>query len=222
MKSLRLDTSEDKGLSHWVTVSLQEAILNGQFEPGEKLDQDLIAAQLQVSRTPVREALKVLASEGYVEILPYRGAFIPRVSQRDIYDVYEIRWLIEPEVVRQATPLIPDALILQFEETFEQQTAASGKWSERQVLDTDQSFHALFTRHCQNQLIHEFLNKLNHRIFRVRNFAFRQPGTHLEVSLHEHCAILEAVRQRDPDRAAELMQTHLKNSAHRICQYLNE
>ena len=67
-------------LADSVTGSLREAILQGYFEPGEKLDQDLIAEELKVSRTPVREALKVLESEGFVEIRPHRGAFIPKVS----------------------------------------------------------------------------------------------------------------------------------------------
>ena len=222
MKNIQLRASEDKGLSHWVTITLQEAILDGQFEPGEKLDQDLIATQLQVSRTPVREALKVLATEGYVEIQPYRGAYIPRISQQDINHVYEMRWVIEPEVVRQATPKIPDDLLSSFEHLFNQLSTSPTAFHEKRVLAIDQDFHGCFANYCLNSLFSEILGKLNHRIVQVRSFAFRQPGKHLETSMDEHIAILKAVQARDAELAASLMKSHLKNSAYRICQSISQ
>ena len=60
-----------------------------------------------MSRTPIREALKVLSTEGLVETSSYRGAYIPILTQKDVQDTYEIRWVIESEIVRQATPIIP-------------------------------------------------------------------------------------------------------------------
>ena len=73
-----------------MTASLREAILHGYFEPGEKLDQDRIAEELEVSRTPVREAMRRLESEGFVEVRPHYGAFIAKVSQQEIHEVYTL------------------------------------------------------------------------------------------------------------------------------------
>jgi DNA-binding GntR family transcriptional regulator len=98
-------------LADWVTASLREAILNGYFEPGEKLDQDRIAEELEVSRTPVREAVRRLESEGFIEVRPHYGAFITEVSRQDIREVYEIRRVLEAEVVRQVTPVIPESVL---------------------------------------------------------------------------------------------------------------
>ncbi len=97
---------EGRVLADWGTASLREAIFNGYFEPGEKLDQDRIAEGLEISRTPVREAMRRLESEGFVEVRPHYGAFIAKVSRQGIRKVCEIRRVLEAEVVRQVTPLI--------------------------------------------------------------------------------------------------------------------
>ena len=112
MVSLRPQDKEGKSLSSWVVSRLTEAILNGEFEPGEKLDQELIATKLEMSRTPVREAMKELAAEGFVELRAFRGVYIPILTPKDVQDIYEIRWIIESEIVRQATPVIPDNVYL--------------------------------------------------------------------------------------------------------------
>jgi DNA-binding GntR family transcriptional regulator len=222
MKPLRAHTAEDKGLSNWVTISLREAILNGHFEPGEKLDQDQIAKELDVSRTPLREALKVLASEGFVEIRSYRGAYIPIVSQQDISDVYEIRWVIESEIVRQATPIIP-ATVLDYCEgllhVYGNTTDHSS--GDRQFYQADQEFHGTIATYSRNKLFKEILEKLNNRIVQVRTFALHKSVTHLDHSNQEHLNILHAMRAKDASEAARLMELHLRQSADRIMKYIN-
>jgi DNA-binding GntR family transcriptional regulator len=222
MKPLRPHTTEDKGLSNWVTASLREAILNGHFEPGEKIDQDLIAGELNVSRTPLREALKVLASEGFVEIRSYRGAYIPIISQQDIYDVYEIRWLVEPEIVRQATPLVPDTVLAHCEDLLLLHSDTMHQFdTDRQHYEADQQFHGTIASYSRNKLFKEILEKLNNRVVRVRTFALHQPGSHLDNSHQEHLDILQAMRADDASEAARLMEMHLKNSASRIMKYIS-
>lgn len=222
MKSLRPQAVEDKGLSNWVTASLREAILNGTFEPGEKLDQDQIAGELNVSRTPIREALKVLASEGFVEIRSYRGAFIPVISQQDIHDVFEIRWIVEPEIMRQATPIIPGAVLDQIEAMFRQDCDGDDMGGDRRFYEVDKEFHNIVAGYCQNRLLTEILDRMNNRIVRVRSFALHQPGPHLQLSRNEHFAILHAMRERDVPEAARLMEQHLKNSSDRIRNILSD
>jgi DNA-binding GntR family transcriptional regulator len=214
MKPLRPHTIEDKGLSNWVVNSLREAILNGHFEPGEKIDQDLIARELNVSRTPLREALKVLASDGFVEIRSYRGAYIPVITQQDIDDVYEIRWLIEPEIVRQATPIITNAVLDHCENLLQSH-------SDRLYSETDQQFHNTIATYSRNKLLKEMLEKLNNRVAQVLTFAITHPGAHLDNSHQEHLDILQAMRSKDASEAARLMELHLKNSAVRIMKYIN-
>lgn len=207
---------EVRVLADWVAASLREAILNGYFEPGEKLDQDFIAEELEVSRTPVREALKRLESEGFIELRPHYGAFIAEVSRQDIREVYEMRRLLESEVVRQVTPLIPESVLDELERSLAETQAQFNAGDSAKHFESDVYFHETIVNFVENGLLKEIIDSLTNRISMVRRFAQSKPGSHLVESFKEHRAILQAMRQRDPEQAAELMALHLEKSALRI------
>ena len=205
-----------------MTESLREAILQGYFEPGEKLDQERIADEFDVSRTPVREAVRMLESEGFIDIRPHRGAFIASVSRRDVWEIYEVRTLIEAEIVRQITPIIPDAILDDLARSLDEnreQLEAEDKISH---VESDVYFHETIVDLAKNSLLKEILESLNNRIIRVRRFAQLQPGYHLVESLEEHYATYQAMRERDPEAAAEALRVHLENSARRIQQFVHD
>jgi DNA-binding GntR family transcriptional regulator len=203
-------------LTDWVTASLREAILQRYFEPGEKVDQDLIAEELEVSRTPVREALKVLESEGLVEIRPHRGAFITIVSHQDIHDIYEIRKLLEGQVVRQVTAVVPESVLDEGDQILDKTETDLKGGNYAGHFESDIYFQERIFSLAPNQLLKDILDTLNNRITRIRFFAQTQPGPHMVESLQEHRAILQAIRQRDADAAAQATRTHLENSAVRL------
>ncbi len=221
MKSLHPLSTDDKSLANMVEESLREAILNGHFEPGEKLDQDKIAEELKVSRTPIREALKTLASQGFIEIQSFRGAFIPVINLQEILDVYEIRWIIEPEIVRQSTPNIPNEILDDCENMLNHARQSELIENERALYDADEKFHATIIAYCENQIFTEILQKLNNRIVRVRTFALQHTGQTLNNTHVEHLAILDAMRDRETEKAAQLMELHLRNSAKRIMTHMS-
>jgi DNA-binding GntR family transcriptional regulator len=203
-------------LADWVTASLREAIFNGYFEPGEKLDQDRIAEELEVSRTPVREAMRRLESEGFVEVRPHYGAFIAKVSRQDIREVYEIRRVLEAEVVRQVTPLMPESVLDELDRSLTETQAQFEAGDSAKHFESDVYFHETIANFIENRLLKEVIDGLTNRVSVVRRFAELQPGPHLVESFKEHRALLQAIRQRDPEEAAELMRVHLERSALRI------
>jgi len=203
-------------LADWVIASLREAILGGYFEPGEKLDQDLIAEELGVSRTPVREALKKLESEGFIKVRPHYGAFIVEVSRQDISDVYEIRGLLEPEITRRVTPVIPESVFDELERSLTETQAQFEAGDITKNFESDVFFHETISGFVENKLLKEVLDGLTNRISMVRRFVQLQPGPHFLEFLREHRAILQAMRQRDPEKAAERMRSHLEHSSLRI------
>jgi DNA-binding GntR family transcriptional regulator len=207
---------EGRVLADWVTASLREAILNGYFESGEKLDQDRIAEELEVSRTPVREAMRRLESEGFVKVRPHYGAFIAVVSRQEIHEVYEIRRLLEAEIVRQVTPLIPESVLDELDRSLTEIQAQFDAGDITKHFESDVYFHDTIANFVENKLLKEVLDGLTSRISMVLRFAQLQPGPHLPVSIKEHRAILQAVRQRDSEEAAELMRVHLEESSLRI------
>ena len=207
---------EVRVLADWVTASLREAILNGYFEPGEKLDQDLVAEELAVSRTPVREALRRLESEGFIEVRPHYGAFIAEVSPQDIREVYEVRKLLESEVVRQVTPVIPEPVLDELERSLAETQALFDAGDSAKHFESDVYFHETIVNFVENRLLKEILDSLTNRVSMVRRFAQSKPGPHLTESFKEHRAILQAIQQRDPEQAAELMRVHLEGSSLRV------
>jgi len=209
-------------LADWVTESLRLAILQGHFESGEKLDQDLIAEEFEVSRTPVREALRVLESEGFVEVRPHRGAFIAQVSRQDVREIYEVRKLLEAEIVRQATPLLPESVLDELERSLDRNQAQIDSGDMVGNIESDAYFHSTIGAFVENELIKEILDALNNRILRIRRLAQLQPGLHLVESLNEHRVILRAMRRRDAEAAAEATMIHLENSSLRMQQSVQE
>ena len=222
MKALLPQVRKERVLADWVTASLREAIFNGYFEPGEKLDQDRIAEELGVSRTPVREAARRLESEGFVEVRPHYGAFIAKVSRQDIREVYEVRGLLEAEVVRQVTSLIPDSVLDELDRLLTETQAQFDAGDSAKHFKSDVYFHETITNFVENKLLKEVLDGLTNRISVVRRFAQLQPGYHMTESFKEHRAILQAIRKRDSERAAELIGLHLVHSAVRIQELLRD
>lgn len=209
-------------LAGWVTASLQEAILNGHFKPGEKLDQDLIAEELGVSRTPVREAVMRLEAEGFVEVRPRRGAFIATISRQDIHEICQIRGLLEAEAVRQVTLLIPESVLDEIEMSLTETRARFEAGDIAGHFESDVHFHDTIASLVENTLLREMLESLTNRIVRLRQFAQLQPGQHLAESFKEHYTILRAMRRRDPEAAAEAMRVHLEKSAFRLQEFVDQ
>jgi DNA-binding GntR family transcriptional regulator len=203
-------------LTDWVAASIREAILCGHFEPGEKLDQDLIAQELDVSRTPIREALGRLESEGFVDVRPHRGAFVVMPSREDIRNTYEVLGILEAEVIRLATPAVPESLLDEMEKRLAEDQAKLDHRDNVLYSEIDvPRFPMSVFQFIDNALLREIMDGLNHRIEIIRRL-MRSQEPLLVDSLKEHRVILAAMRQRNAELAAELTRDHLKQSAHRI------
>jgi len=172
---------------------------------------------MEVSRTPVREAVRRLDSEGFVQVRPHYGAFIAAmVSQQDIREVHEICRLLEAEVVRQVTLLVPESVLDELDRLLTETEAQFEAGDSTKHFESDVYFHDTIADFVENRLLKEVLDGLTNRISVVRRFAQLQPGYHMIESFKEHRASVEAVQQRDPEQAAELMRVHSEQSALRI------
>jgi len=198
----------DSALYERVAERLRSAILAHTLSPGSWIDEQAFAAEYGISRTPLREALKVLAAEGLVTMKLRRGAYVTEVSQRDVAEVYHLLALLESDaaavVARNATP----------EQLGELQTLHEEL--ERSLGDRDRFFAANERFHMRlldmadsrwrTQLVADLrkLMKLN------RHHSLFKQGR-LEASLLEHRAIMAALTQRDATLAQTLVQQHFAN-----------
>jgi DNA-binding GntR family transcriptional regulator len=205
-----------KSLASWATEVLRQAILDGHFEPGQRLEQDAIAEELGVSRTPLREAIAALLSEGLLESETHRGVFVNEISRREIREVFALRALLEAEVARQAASAVPEDVLDELETSLKEAQKAYADGNHIAQFEADRHFHQTLREFTENRLLINVLEGVNNRINAVRRFAQTKPGPHVDEFSREHLAILEALRDRDPESAARLMRLHLENSSRRV------
>lgn len=204
-------------LQELVTDRIREAILRGWLKPGERLDQAEIAERFQVSRMPVREALRTLEAEGLVKFYPHRGVEVCDLAPEEIEEIYQIRGVLEAMAVQLAVP--------RFTEVADQRLSAILQEME-EVADDPPTWTTL------NYRFHKELYALSGRarlcgiIESLRNTV--QPYVARDVShpararlaMKEHREILDACRAGNATRAAELVAQHLKHACDRLVAQL--
>ncbi|NUP37084.1 MAG: GntR family transcriptional regulator [Streptomyces sp.] len=188
-----------------VLDSIRRAILSGELKPGQALVEAELAERLQVSKTPVREALKTLAGSGLVTTSAYKGAVVREVDRSHARCVYDMRLLLEPAAAARSTTaerIGRDAKV-----ALGQADAASDA-AERSLAN--RAFHRALYSGCGNPLLVESLDELSDQTALLSSAAWsRQPFWKLEAV--EHHAILEAAEARDARLVADLMHDHISS-----------
>lgn len=210
-----------------VSDHLREAILNGEYKPGQWLRQIHIAEELGVSQMPVREALKELASEGLVEHIPYRGVRVIQFSIEDIQDLYAHRSFLEGRAAGiTAVTIQPDELdiLFQLQEQMRQQMAPEALNAYRQL---NRDFHQRIYRASQRAYLIRTLDQLWSAFPTMLWGNFRetavtplpQRDTH---DLIEHEAILRALQEQDRTAAQNLVEQHIQAAGQHIIETLKQ
>lgn len=195
--------------------TIRENILNGEYRPDEELREIAIGKELGVSRTPVREALRQLELEGLIYIIPNKGAYVKGISGEDIRDIYMIRSRLEGLSARLAAEKITQEELSSLEEVIYLSEFHAEKEHYDKVFEMDSKFHELLYEASGSKQLHHLLSDYHHYVQRVRKMSVAT-NVRAEESTKEHRRILEAIRDRDPDRAEQLAKEHIVNTIHNI------
>lgn len=187
---------------------IRDLILTRQLEPGERLIENRLAEQLGVSRTPVREAIRALASEGLVSFSPYKGASVAEFSSAELEDTYHIRIALEGYCARLATMHITDEQIEQLEALFARMQEEYRREDRWELLAVNREFYAILYAIPGQPYLFELVMKYIDMADAYRRMALAQPRyfTHI-IAGHEE--LLDAIRQRDPDAVEGLLRTQM-------------
>lgn len=218
---LKLDNNLYLPLRDVVFQTLRTAIINGDFEPGERLMEVKLAKRLGVSRTPVREAIRMLELEGLVVMVPRRGAEVARITIRDLKDSLEVRLAIEELAVKLACERILDDQkkeLIQANNAFK--TAILNK-KVSDIVDSDIAFHDLIFDITGNQKLISIAHGLREQVYRYRVEYVKEFSYH-DVLVKEHDEITKAIIERDQDYAMEIMQKHIYNQELIVIRNLQE
>lgn len=206
----QLDGVEHLTLTDRIYQLLKDNIVRHRLAPGARLLDKEIAESLNVSRTPVREALGRLGAEGLVDIVPRRGAFVVNLSTKDIKDVYEVREVLEILAVRLAVPRLTDEDILALQGILDECSAALDREDYLTCFELDRKFHDQVVRLSGNAKLAE-VNQLLGGNIQTTRWRHCQDGYRQQLSLQEHRVILDALIKRDADLAAELASDHINS-----------
>ena len=204
-------TGGSQPLSSSLFSRLQTDILTGKIRSGEKLTEQRICEQYSVSRTPVREALRQLETDGLIESIPNRGAYVIGFSSQDIEDMYQLRKIYEIQAVRWAIERITDEELDQLEETFEFMEFYTMKGDKEKMLNINTHFHQLIYSASHNRMLQHLLASYQIYIKHIRTSS-RSDKENLKLVLEEHRAIFEAIKARDVRAAALAMEIHMDHS----------
>ncbi len=192
--------------------SLRKDILQGRLRQGEKLTEQQVCDEYKVSRTPVREAFKQLELEGFIEMIPNRGAFVTGFSHQDIMDMYELRKAYEVLAVKWAMERITKEEFEKLEEAFEFMEFYTQKKDVEKMLNINMNFHELIYKASHNRMLYQILSSYQIYIKQSKTTRSEVSDTYLDEVLQEHRAIFEAFQAEDVDAAVEAVSRHLDNA----------
>lgn len=188
-----------------VAERLREQIFNRELEPGSWIDEQKLAADYGISRTPLREALKVLAVEGLVTMKMRRGAYVTEMSAQDVSQVYRLLALLESDAAAQVAETASDADLAELRQLHEQLEAQVGQRDD--FFRTNERFHMRLLALAHNRWREQIVNDLRKVMKLNRHNSLFKQGR-IEDSLGEHRAILAAMLARDAKATVKAMQAH--------------
>lgn len=204
--------------------TLREQILQGKYEPGQKLNLDQLARELNVSNTPIREATARLERLGLVETVPYAGPKIRRLSAAQLRDIYDVRIALEELAVRLVAQSEAPDVLHGMAAALEQQERACNGDDPRAVVDADRAFHDALVEASGNSVLLEMLPNLSDRT-RLLLELNRPPSAGMDKEaalrgLRGHKRIFEALQEGDADAAAQELRHELTRGKERLVEQM--
>ncbi len=199
---------ERRALREDVREVIVNAILVGEFHPGERIVETRVAKQLGVSQNTVREALREIEQLGMVVSLPNRGVSVRPLTRRDVIEMYEMRALLEGHAARLATKGLTDDDLTELEGLADEMVELAEAGDVREMIRRDVAFHARICQLAGHALLQRLWSAVNPHLWTyvaVRGLLGMTPST----VARRHFEVVEALRSRDPARAERAMHTHL-------------
>lgn len=209
-----------KNLADVAYNHLYESIITHKLPPGSAIVETEISQALGISRTPIREALKRLSSEGLVKHYPSRGTFVASISTEDVEEIFDLREALEVLALKNAFSIISFEQLDQIEEQLNNLTSESDK---EDYYESDRAFHNLIINNCRNKRLVQFLNNLNALIDVYRRMSALAPHR-LNSSRKEHLAVVKALKEKNLTKAVRMLRKHfanVKKSTIEICRGYN-
>jgi len=225
---------EPRTLTGQVAAVIRDSILQGKLKGGQVLRQEDLAEQLNVSRIPVREALRQLDAEGFVALNPHRGAVVVSLTANEVEEIYDIRVALETQAMRLAIPHFTPEILREAQavldhidnerKTVERKaTTQSGKHATVPLAkwgDMNWRFHEVLYRPANRPRLLSMIKSLHDNVGRYLR-AYVALDKHAALSQQQHRKLLTACKEGNADRAADILEQHLQAASRRLREQLS-
>ena len=216
---LQLEVNAYLPLRDVVYNTLREAILKGELKPGERLMELQLASKLGVSRTPIREAIRMLELEGLAVTIPRKGAEVAKMTVKDMEDVLEVREALDELAAKIACNKITEEqlqALSKVKDAFEESTKTTDI---KQIAMYDEKLHDVIYESTGNVRLVNLLNNLREQIYRYRVKYLKNVEGYPRL-IEEHETILKALQDRNQELVVEAMRDHVENQATAVTQII--
>jgi DNA-binding GntR family transcriptional regulator len=197
---------------------LRSAIINGLIKPGERLVEKEYAERFNISRTPVREALRKLEIEGLVENIPRKGDIVKGIDLKDMLEIFAIRQALEPLIVKTAIENMTPEDLLTLQQTVDSMSSSAHNNDTEALMASFQAFHDTLITVSQMPRLSTIISQLKDYLGRFRTMSLSN-HTRRTQAINEHKEILQAIIDNDTEKAEQLVVTHLNFAR---CSLLNK
>ena len=221
MKDTNLNVNEYLPLRDVVFNTLRQAIITGEFAPGERLMEISLANSLGVSRTPVREAIRKLELEGLVIMIPRKGAQVAKITEKNLRDVIEIRTVLEEFATVLACERITQDGVIKLRQAHEDFIHAVEKGDILDIANKDEAFHDTIFQATNNDRLISIINNLREQFYRYRMEYVKDIRQRSNL-VEEHRELLDAISTRDTVKAKQLMRAHILKQQQEVINNIQE
>lgn len=214
-----LTLAERRPLREDVRDAIMNAILDGMFQPGDRIVESRVARQLGVSQATVREALREIEAFGIIATSTNRGAFVRPLTTRDVVEMYDMRALLEGHAARLAVQRLSDEDLARLEALVDEQVQLASSGQVREMIARDVDFHEFICAAADHSLLMQLWSRIHPHLWTfvaVQGLIDMPP---MEVA-SRHRAVVDALRSKDPDQAEQAMSDHLLELRERAQQVL--
>ncbi len=214
-KLSKINLNDYKPLRDVIFNTLREAIIAGELKPGERLMEVQLAERMGVSRTPVREAIRKLELEGWVNMIARKGAQVTGLSVKDIMDVLEVRASMDALATALSAARIKDDELKELKNIYAQFSNYMEKENLSGLIKKDVEFHEIIYRSSRNDKLIQIVSNLREQVQRFRVIYLKDYSSPKDI-VKEHLEIIEAISTRDEERASKVAKKHIENQKEAI------
>jgi len=203
---------QKKTLHQEIANNLREMIMSGELREGDKIKEDELCTVMEISKTPLREALRVLSAEGLIRLIPNRGSYVTTPTFEEIKEMFDVMSVLEGVCARTAAEKMSSGDFKKLEDIHHQLEKNFRLKDQKQYIHHNNLYHAFVQELAGNKTLNQIVNGLRQKILLCRFKSLNLSGR-FKQSIQEHRDLLEAFRNRDAEKAELLMKSHMKKQS---------